>query len=86
MAGLRQFGSRDEIGEQPRGALRRSHHRESIMIKRRPYFRNSLDMSSKVQVKVLRRRLKLSDAELATIVRKTGNSISAISKEVVRPQ
>jgi hypothetical protein len=66
--------------------LRHSHHRESIMIKRRPYFRNSLDMSSKVQVKVLRRRLKLSDAELATIVRKTGNSISATSKEVARSQ
>jgi hypothetical protein len=56
------------------------------MIKRRPYFRNALDMSSKVQVKVLRRRLKLSNVELASIVRKTGNSVSAISKEAARPQ
>ncbi|WP_082649973.1 DUF3606 domain-containing protein [Bradyrhizobium lablabi] len=54
------------------------------MIKRRPYFRNSLDMNSKVQVKVLRRRLKLSNVELAAIVRKTGNSISAISKEAAK--
>jgi Protein of unknown function (DUF3606) len=55
------------------------------MKKRRPpYFRNSLDMSSKVQVKVLRRRLKLSNVELAAIVRKTGNSIAAISKEAAK--
>ena len=55
------------------------------MNKRRPvYFRNSLDMSSKVQVKVLRQRLKLSNVELASIVRKTGNSISAISKEAAK--
>jgi hypothetical protein len=45
------------------------------------YFRNSLDLRDKVQVKVLRRRLKLSDAEFAIIVRKTGRSISAITKE-----
>lgn len=64
--------------------MRRAHHRECIMIKRRPYFRNSLDMNSKVQVKVLRRRLKLSNVELAAIVRKTGNSISAISKEAAK--
>jgi DNA-binding transcriptional regulator YiaG len=51
------------------------------MIKRRPYLRNALDTTSKVQVKVLRRRLKLSNGELAAIVRKSGNSISAISKE-----
>ena len=54
------------------------------MNKRRPYFRNSLDMSSKVQVKVLRRRLKLSNVELAAIVRKTVNSISAIAKEAAK--
>jgi hypothetical protein len=54
----------------------------NIMNKRKPsYFRNSLDLRDKVQVKVLRRRLKLSDAELASIVRKSGRSISAITKE-----
>ena len=62
-----------------------AYHRErNIMNKRRHYFRNSLDMSSKVQVKVLRRRLKLSNVELAAIVRKTGNSISAIAKEAAK--
>ena len=54
------------------------------MNKRRPYFRNSVDMTSKVQVKVLRRRLKLSNVELAAIVRKTRNSISAIAKEAAK--
>jgi hypothetical protein len=45
------------------------------------YFRNSLDLRDKVQVKVLRRRLKLSDERFAGLVRKSGNSISAITKE-----
>ena len=53
--------------------------------KRKPtYFRNSLDLRDKVQVKVLRRRLKLSDEQFAGIVRKSGNSISAITKEADR--
>ena len=38
----------------------------------------------KVQVKVLRKRLKLSDEQFASIVRKSGNSISAITKEASR--
>ena len=38
-------------------------------------------MRDKVQVKVLRKRLKLSDAQFANVVRKSGNSISAIVKE-----
>jgi DNA-binding transcriptional regulator YiaG len=52
------------------------------MNKRRPtYFRNSLDLREKVQVKILRKRLKLSDEQFANVVRKSGNSISAIIKE-----
>ena len=56
-----------------------------MMNKRKPvYFRNSLDLSSKVQVKILRRRLKLSNDEFAAVVRKSGNSISAITKEAAK--
>lgn len=52
------------------------------MNKRRPgYFRNALDLRDKVQVKVLRKRLKLSDEQFASVFRKSGNSISAITKE-----
>ena len=52
------------------------------MNRRKPtYFRNSLDLKEKVQVKVLRKRLKLSEEQFASIVRKSGNSISAIAKE-----
>jgi hypothetical protein len=55
------------------------------MIRRKPtYFRNSLDLRDKVQVKVLRRRLKISDERFADIFRKSGNSISAITKEAER--
>ena len=56
--------------------------REIHMIRRKPtYFRNSLDLRDKVQVKFLRKRLKLSDEQLASVVRKSGRSISAITKE-----
>jgi hypothetical protein len=57
------------------------------MNRRKPtYFRNSLDLKDRVQVKIIRKRLKLSPDELSTIVRKAGNSIAAISKEAgIRP-
>jgi DNA-binding transcriptional regulator YiaG len=45
------------------------------------YFRNSVDLRDKVQVKILRKRLKLSDGQFASIVQKSGNSIAAIAKE-----
>jgi DNA-binding transcriptional regulator YiaG len=45
------------------------------------YFRNSVDLRDKVQVKILRKRLKLSDVQFASIVQKSGNSIAAIAKE-----
>jgi hypothetical protein len=44
-------------------------------------FRNSLNLANKVQVKILRRRLKLSDEQFRSVVRKSGSSISAIIKE-----
>ena len=47
-------------------------------------FRNSLDLRDHVQVRVIRRRLKLSDEQLASIARKAGNSIAAISREARR--
>ena len=52
-----------------------------MMMRRKTLSRNFLDVRDRVQVKVVRKRLKLTDAELADIIRKTGNSISAISKE-----
>ena len=52
-----------------------------MMMRRRNLSRNALDVRDRVQVKVVRKRLKLTDAQLADIIRKSGNSISAISKE-----
>ena len=52
-----------------------------MLITRKRYYRNSLDLKDKVQVKILRRRFKLTDEQLAEVVRKSGNSISAIAKE-----
>lgn len=51
------------------------------MIRRRNLSRNSLDVRDRVQVRVVRKRLKITDAQLADIIRKSGNSISAINKE-----
>ncbi|MBR0854755.1 DUF3606 domain-containing protein [Bradyrhizobium liaoningense] len=44
-------------------------------------FRNSLNPANKVGVKILRRRLKLSDEHFRSVVHKSGSSISAIAKE-----
>ena len=52
------------------------------MTRRKPtYFRNALDLRDRVQVRILRKRLKLTDTELTAVVRKAGNSLAAISKE-----
>jgi hypothetical protein len=45
------------------------------------HFRNSLNLRDKVQVKILRKRLKLTDEQFSSVVRKSGISISAIAKE-----
>ena len=44
--------------------------------------RNKLDLSDRVQVRSVKKKLRLSDAELTEIADRIGNSISAISKEV----
>jgi len=41
----------------------------------------TLDLRDRVQVKIIRKRLKLSPDELSTIAQKAGNSIAAISKD-----
>jgi hypothetical protein len=46
------------------------------------HFRNRVDMADHVQVRVIKRRLRLSEPELNKIVDRVGNSIAAISKEV----
>ncbi len=56
-----------------------------MMNRRKPaYFRNSVKLRDKVQVKVLRKRLKLSDEQFAGTIRKSGNPPPAISKETAR--
>jgi hypothetical protein len=43
--------------------------------------RNKLDLSDRVQVRLVKGRLRLTDAQLIHIVGRIGNSLSAISKE-----
>ncbi|MCA1389391.1 DUF3606 domain-containing protein [Bradyrhizobium sp. IC3123] len=43
--------------------------------------RNKLDLTDRIQVRLVKKRLGLSDAELTAIVGRIGNSIPAISKE-----
>ncbi|MBR0793793.1 DUF3606 domain-containing protein [Bradyrhizobium jicamae] len=43
--------------------------------------RNTLDLTDRSQVRIVRKRLHLSEPELTAIVGRIGNSISAISKE-----
>jgi hypothetical protein len=44
--------------------------------------RTTLDLANAKQVKSVRRRLRISDADLIRIVDKIGNSLTAIEKEV----
>jgi hypothetical protein len=44
--------------------------------------RNKLDLNNPVQVRVLRKRLKISGPQLASAVQTAGNSIAAVRKEV----
>jgi uncharacterized protein DUF3606 len=46
--------------------------------------RNKLDMTDHVQVRIVTKRLKLSEAELTAMVGRIGNSITALSKEVAQ--
>ncbi|UQR65802.1 DUF3606 domain-containing protein [Bradyrhizobium sp. C-145] len=44
--------------------------------------RTTLDLTNAVQVKSVRRRLRISSTDLVRIVDKIGNSLTAIEKEV----
>jgi hypothetical protein len=43
--------------------------------------RNKLDLTSRVQVRIVRKRLKISEEQLAGLVRKAGASLAAVRKE-----
>ncbi len=43
--------------------------------------RNRLDLNDRVQVRIVRKRLKISDQQLNSVVQTVGNSIAAITKE-----
>jgi hypothetical protein len=45
--------------------------------------RNKLDLNDHVQVRIVRKRLKISNEQLSSLVQTAGNSISAVSKEAV---
>jgi hypothetical protein len=54
-----------------------------IEMHRRPFAgsRNKLDLDNKVQVRIVRKRLKISEEQLSNLVRKAGDSIAAVRKE-----
>ena len=57
--------------------LRRRNLREE----RDSHHRGRSGVRDKVQVKILRKRLKLTDEQFTSVLRKSGISISAIAKE-----
>ena len=50
---------------------------------RRPFAgsRNKLDLGNPIQVRIVRKRLKISKEQLDHLVRKAGDSIAAVRKE-----
>ena len=53
-----------------------------MRLRKLPVVRTKLDLADVRQVRLVRKRLGVSDSDLARIVAKTGNSLAAISKEV----
>ncbi|MCK1360932.1 DUF3606 domain-containing protein [Bradyrhizobium sp. 199] len=51
---------------------------------KRPPIRNKLDLTDRVQVRLVKKRLHLSGAALTAIVGRIGNSIAAINKEAAQ--
>lgn len=47
-----------------------------------PPIRNKIDLSNANELRVLKKRLRISNDELRRIIAKVGNSIVAVSKEV----
>ena len=45
------------------------------------FSRNKLDLNDRVQVRIVRKRLKISEEQLSNLVRKAGDSIAAVRKE-----
>jgi hypothetical protein len=43
--------------------------------------RNRLDLNDRVQVRIVRKRLKVSDRQLGDLIQTVGNSIAAVTKE-----
>ena len=55
---------------------------EDAMLRSKPQpIRNKLDLGDRAQVRLIKKRLRLSETELTAIVGRIGNSISAISNE-----
>jgi len=50
-----------------------------------PGARNRLDLTNRVQVRIIRKRLKVTDEQLASLVRTAGNSISAATRRIASP-
>ena len=48
----------------------------------RKLFRNRLDLTNRVQVRVVKRRLRVSEEDLKAAIDQVGNSIASISKEL----
>jgi hypothetical protein len=52
-----------------------------MLSQKRPPERNKLDLADARQVRILKRRLRISGVDLSRLVEKVGNSIAAITKE-----
>jgi hypothetical protein len=56
---------------------------DNIMLSEKPsVHRNKIDLHDAAQIRILKRRLKITEVELRQIVEKVGDSIVTVSKEV----
>ncbi len=70
------------VTSQPPGGVNRLPKKVTEMVRRHAKgARNRLDLNDRVQVRIVRKRLKISDRQLSSVVQTVGNSIAAITKE-----
>ncbi len=82
MAAKKRRSNADTLVSKEEFRSRSTRRKALIAPPRKPtHFRNSLNRRDKVQIEILRKRLKLTDERFTSVLRKLGISISAIAKE-----
>jgi hypothetical protein len=78
---VNQVAGRSVLAPRPGHDLLRNKWRDFMHRRQFSAARNKLNLNDRVQVRIVRKRLKVSNEQLSELVRTAGNSITAVRKE-----